>query len=184
MILESPKLLDLCTDDWIPFSRQFLKEFSCKADSAMSAKKKCSVWWFSVFKTQLAKMGAKKTFMTVGAVFVHFPETMRSAKVENSCGFWNAMRWSLLSSIRQTVSAYCRPPNWWRWVHLWKGGWDVQGTHFQSPWSEAQNVIAVIWMSLLCHVLSSQVPQPTCSWKSKWVGEPDYVLSCQTFQPT
>ena len=135
-------------------------------------------------KTQLAKMGAKKTFMTVGAIFVHFPETMRSAKVENSCRFWNAMRWSLLSSIRQTVSAYCRPPNWWRWVHLWKGGWDVQGTHFQSPWSEAQNVIAVIWVSLLCHVLSSQVPQPTCSWKSKWVGEPDYVLSCQTFQPT
>ena len=31
-------------------------------------------------------MGAKITFMTVGAIFVHFPETMRSAKVENSCG--------------------------------------------------------------------------------------------------
>ena len=38
-------LLDLHTHS-ISSSRQFLKEFSCKSDSEMSAEKKCSVWWF------------------------------------------------------------------------------------------------------------------------------------------
>ena len=36
-------LLDFQTHS-ISSSRQFLKEFSCKSDSEMSAEKKCSVW--------------------------------------------------------------------------------------------------------------------------------------------